>query len=46
MGAEDGTVWQYEVKSGRMDKLLTRTALAVRDIAITKDNGWVAVASE
>ncbi|KAL4750414.1 hypothetical protein BDW72DRAFT_213401 [Aspergillus terricola var. indicus] len=46
MGAEDGTVWQYEVKSGRMDKLLTRTALAVRDIAITKDREWVAVASD
>lgn len=46
MGAEDGTVWQYEVQSGRMEKLLVRCALPVRDIAVTKDKEWVAVASE
>lgn len=46
MGAEDGTVWQYEVQSGRMEKLLVRCALPVRDIATTKDQEWVAVASE
>ncbi|RDW69143.1 WD40 repeat domain-containing protein [Aspergillus mulundensis] len=46
LGAEDGTVWQYEVKSGRMDKLLTRTALPVRDIDVTKDKEWVAIASD
>jgi chromosome transmission fidelity protein 4 len=46
MGAEDGTVWQYEVQSGRMEKLLVRCALPVRDIRVTKDMEWVAVASE
>ncbi|KAI9374563.1 hypothetical protein BJX61DRAFT_285177 [Aspergillus egyptiacus] len=46
MGAEDGTVWQYEVQSGRMEKLLVRSALPVRDIAVTKDQEWVAVASD
>ncbi|KAK1145451.1 DNA polymerase alpha accessory factor Mcl1 [Aspergillus melleus] len=46
MGAEDGTVWQYEVGSGRMDKLLVRCALPVRDIAVSKDGEWVAVASD
>ncbi len=46
MGAEDGTVWQYEVQSGRMEKLLVRCALPVRDVAVTKDKEWVAVASE
>ncbi|PLB45388.1 chromosome segregation protein [Aspergillus steynii IBT 23096] len=46
MGAEDGTVWQYEIGSGRMDKLLVRCALPVRDIAVSKDGEWVAVASD
>ncbi|PYH88086.1 chromosome segregation protein [Aspergillus ellipticus CBS 707.79] len=46
MGAEDGTVWQYEMESGRMEKLLVRCALPVRDIAVSKDGEWVAVASD
>ncbi|BCR83878.1 uncharacterized protein ACHE_11280S [Aspergillus chevalieri] len=46
MGAEDGTVWQYEINSGRMEKLLVRCALPVRDIGISKDGEWVAVASD
>ncbi|KAL4875547.1 WD40-repeat-containing domain protein [Aspergillus karnatakaensis] len=46
MGAEDGTVWQFEVQSGRMEKLLVRCALPVRDIAVSKDGEWVAVASD
>lgn len=46
MGAEDGTVWQYELKTGLMDKLLVRCALPVRDLALSRDRDWVAVASE
>ncbi|EAU29603.1 hypothetical protein ATEG_10154 [Aspergillus terreus NIH2624] len=46
MGAEDGTVWQYEVGSGRMEKLLVRCALPVRDIAVSRDGEWAAVASD
>ena len=46
MGAEDGTVWKYETVTGVMDKLLVRCALPVRDIAISKDSEWAAVASE
>lgn len=46
MGAEDGTVWQYEIDSGKMEKLLVRCALPVRDIGISKDGEWAAVASE
>lgn len=46
MGAEDGTVWQYDTASGKMQSLLVRCALPVRDIALTKDGEWVAVASE
>ncbi|PYI19809.1 chromosome segregation protein [Aspergillus japonicus CBS 114.51] len=46
MGAEDGTVWQYEIQSGKMVKLLVRCMLPVRDIAISKDGEWAAVASD
>ncbi|KAA8647496.1 hypothetical protein EYZ11_004398 [Aspergillus tanneri] len=46
MGAEDGTVWQYEIGSGRMEKLLVRCALPVRDVAVSKDGEWAAVASD
>jgi chromosome transmission fidelity protein 4 len=46
MGAEDGTVWQYEAQTGQMDKLLVRCALPVRDLALSRDKEWVAVGSE
>lgn len=46
MGAEDGTVWQYDIVSGRMRNLLVRCALPVRDIAVSRDGEWAAVASE
>lgn len=46
MGAEDGTVWQYEMETGNMDKQLVRCTLPVRDMSISKDGEWVAVASE
>lgn len=46
MGAEDGTVWKYELETGQMDKLLVRCALPVRDLSLSKDGDWVAVASE
>ncbi|OJK03284.1 hypothetical protein ASPACDRAFT_114232 [Aspergillus aculeatus ATCC 16872] len=46
MGAEDGTVWQYEIQSGKMVKLLVRCMLPVRDIAISRDGEWAAVASD
>ncbi|OJD20036.1 hypothetical protein AJ78_00052 [Emergomyces pasteurianus Ep9510] len=46
MGAEDGTVWKYELETGQMDKLLVRCALPVRDLSLSKDGDWVAVASD
>ncbi|KAE8551998.1 hypothetical protein EYB25_005889 [Talaromyces marneffei] len=46
IGAEDGTVWRYDLESGKMDKLLVRCALPVRDLAISSDGQWVAVASD
>ncbi|KAJ5105184.1 hypothetical protein NUU61_002531 [Penicillium alfredii] len=46
MGAEDGTVWQYDIASGKMQNLLVRCALPVRDIAVSRDGKWAAVASD
>ncbi|OJD26907.1 hypothetical protein ACJ73_01699 [Blastomyces percursus] len=46
IGAEDGTVWKYELETGQMDKLLVRCALPVRDLSLSKDGDWVAVASD
>ncbi|EEP78383.1 sepB protein [Uncinocarpus reesii 1704] len=46
MGAEDGTVWQYGLPDGQMDKMLVRCSLPVRDLAISKDKDWIAVASD
>ncbi|KAI1931111.1 DNA polymerase alpha accessory factor Mcl1 [Ophidiomyces ophidiicola] len=46
MGAEDGTVWQYSLPDGKMDKILVRCSLPVRNLAISKDGEWVAVASD
>ncbi|OKL59073.1 hypothetical protein UA08_05853 [Talaromyces atroroseus] len=46
LGAEDGTVWRYDIESGKMDKLLLRCALPVRDLAISGDGQWLAVASD
>lgn len=46
MGAEDGTVWRYDIESGKMEKLLVRCALPVRDLAVSRDGEWIAVASE
>ncbi|ODH52892.1 hypothetical protein GX48_00759 [Paracoccidioides brasiliensis] len=46
MGGEDGTVWRYELETGQMDKLLVRCALPVRDLSLSKDGDWVAVASD
>ncbi|CAG8402790.1 unnamed protein product [Penicillium salamii] len=46
MGADDGTVWLYDLMSGKMQQLLVRCALPVRDIAVTRDGEWVAVSSD
>ncbi|KAH8704239.1 chromosome segregation protein [Talaromyces proteolyticus] len=46
LGAEDGTVWRYDVETGKTDKLLVRCLLPVRDLAISSDGEWLAVASD
>ncbi|KAJ5293270.1 glycosyl hydrolase family 62-domain-containing protein [Penicillium atrosanguineum] len=46
MGAEDGTVWQYDAVTGQQGLLLLRCALPIRDIAVSRDGEWAAVASD
>ncbi|KAK3304356.1 WD40-repeat-containing domain protein [Chaetomium strumarium] len=45
-GAEDGTVSYYSLKTNIFDKFLLRTSLPVRDVALSPDNKWCAVASD
>ncbi|KAK4122748.1 WD40 repeat-like protein [Parathielavia appendiculata] len=45
-GAEDGTVSYYSLEQNMFDKFLLRTALPVRDVAVSPDNKWCAVASD
>ncbi|KAK4098205.1 WD40 repeat-like protein [Parathielavia hyrcaniae] len=45
-GAEDGTVSYYSLEHNMFDKFLLRTSLPVRDVAVSPDNKWCAVASD
>ena len=45
-GNEDGLVSQFSLSQKRLDKLLVRTSLPVRDLALSPDEKWLAVSSE
>lgn len=45
-GSEDGTVSKYSLDSNKLEEILVRTSLPVRDLALSPDDNWVAVASE
>lgn len=45
-GSEDGTVRVYSLETFLFDKLLTRCTLPIRDLALSPDGSWAAVASE
>lgn len=45
-GSEDGTVCVYSLRTNLLDKLLVRCTLPVRDVALSPDGDWAAVASE
>ncbi|KAK4033880.1 Minichromosome loss protein 1 [Parachaetomium inaequale] len=45
-GAEDGTVSYYSLANNMFDKFLLRTSLPVRDVALSPDSKWCAVASD
>ncbi|KAI1340146.1 WD40 repeat-like protein [Xylariaceae sp. FL0016] len=46
VGSEDGTVSLYSVPNASFDKFLHRTTLPIRDIALSPDSKWCAVASD
>ena len=45
-GSEDGTVCMYSLETYTYEKMLTRCTLPIRDIALSPDGQWAAVASE
>ncbi|KAF2182696.1 chromosome segregation protein-like protein [Zopfia rhizophila CBS 207.26] len=45
-GSEDGTVCKYSLERNKLDEVLVRTSLPVRDVALSPDGNWVAVASD
>ena len=46
VGAEDGSVTKYSLVTNAMEEILVRCTLPVREIALSKDGQWAAVASE
>ncbi|KAH8820438.1 chromosome segregation protein-like protein [Xylogone sp. PMI_703] len=45
-GSEDGTVSKFSLDTMSFDKFLMRCSLPVRDVTISKDGEWCAVASD
>ncbi|KAI2632388.1 WD40 repeat-like protein [Hypoxylon sp. NC1633] len=46
VGSEDGTVSLYSISNTGFDKFLLRCSLPIRDVALTPDSKWCAVASD
>lgn len=46
IASEDGDVAKYSLVTRQLDEVLTRCASPVRDLALSPDGQWVAVASE
>ncbi|EKG21079.1 hypothetical protein MPH_01623 [Macrophomina phaseolina MS6] len=45
-GSEDGTVCKFSLETNQLEEVLVRCTLPVRDIALSPDGNWVAVASD
>ncbi|TKA61016.1 hypothetical protein B0A49_09649 [Cryomyces minteri] len=45
-GSEDGTVCKYSLETNTLEGILIRCTLPVRDVALSSDGTWVAVASD
>ncbi|KAL1654998.1 DNA polymerase alpha accessory factor Mcl1 [Didymella pomorum] len=45
-GSEDGTVSKYSLEDNKFEEILVRTTLPVRDVALSPDGNWIAVASD
>ncbi|KAH9898801.1 WD40-repeat-containing domain protein [Xylariomycetidae sp. FL2044] len=46
VGSEDGTVSLYSIPNAAFDKFLLRCSLPIRDVALSPDSNWCAVASD
>ncbi|KAI1826878.1 minichromosome loss protein [Xylaria intraflava] len=46
VGSEDGTLSLYSIPNTSFDKFLLRTSLPIRDVALSPDSKWCAVASD
>ncbi|CAM1509197.1 Fc.00g029360.m01.CDS01 [Cosmosporella sp. VM-42] len=46
VGSEDGTVSLYSLSDANFDKFLLRTSLPIREVALTENWQWCAVASD
>ncbi|KAI2473414.1 WD40 repeat-like protein [Annulohypoxylon bovei var. microspora] len=46
VGSEDGTVSLYSIPNAIFDKFLLRCSLPIRDVALSPDSKWCAVASD
>lgn len=46
VGSEDGTVSLYSIPDANFDKFLLRCSLPIRDVALSPDSKWCAVASD
>lgn len=46
IGTEDGTVAKYSLLTNSMEQILVRCSLPVRDVALSRDGQWAAVASD
>ncbi|KAJ9666070.1 DNA polymerase alpha accessory factor Mcl1 [Coniosporium apollinis] len=45
-GSEDGTVCKYSLETNSLDGVLVRCTLPIRDVALSPDGKWAAVASD
>ncbi|OQN99604.1 hypothetical protein B0A48_14746 [Cryoendolithus antarcticus] len=45
-GAEDGSVTKYSLATNAMDQILVRCTMPIRDLALSPDGLWCAVASD
>ena len=46
VGSEDGTVSKYSLQTNDLQHLLVRCTLPIRDVVLSPDGRWAAVASE
>lgn len=46
VGSEDGTVSLFSLASASFERFLLRTSLPIRDVALSHDGSWCAVASD